>query len=115
MRARIASLFALGASLLLALSASGCAPEDAGAEEDLANEKPAEDPGSTDHVLRQRILFEGPDNQDFRVDAEPLSHRARKWHAYPLTVFPGAVIGAKLTVHDPRMSLKAQIRLWGPA
>jgi len=97
-------------------TAVACAPSSA-SEGSFLSETPVassigDDPA---YVVRGRVLFEGPEAQSVRFEAEPFSHRARKWHIYPMTVYPGARIGARLDVLDKRMVGAAQVRLYGPA
>src|SRR5262245_58678398 len=98
---------------LVALLFTACAPPDEAAVESPAVEVTV-DPNSPYVVLRDRVIFNGPSHQTFD-HAEPFSHMARRWHAYPFTLYRAAEIGARLAVGDAAMRGEAAIWLFGPA
>lgn len=112
----------LASALLLALAATTACSAPADSDPD-----PSEEPESDllarqsgfgadpDYVVRQRIVF-GQESGDLaRFERQPFSHRVKKWHVYPLTVYPGGRLGFRLQVEDRKMSQIAEVRLYGPA
>jgi hypothetical protein len=92
----------------------GCAPP-IDAVEQHGSEVEAPDPSSGHAVLRERVVFEGSEDQLYRTrEPEPFSHMARRWHSYPFTVYRRARIGARLTTDDPAMLHRAAVFLYGP-
>src|SRR5690348_3371539 len=90
---------------LLAAACSGSAPDaDEGALSQSEAAQGLEDPN---FVLRKRIVF-GAAGETFHVQAEPFSHRARKWHAYPMTAYPDAKFAVSLRTKDPKMKGRAE-------
>ena len=62
-------------------------------------------------VLRDRVTLGDPDGSVF--SAQPFSHRGRRWHLYPFTVYRAASWSAELRV-DTLMIDKAAVWLLGP-
>lgn len=110
---RFRSLFR---AALLCLAAARCGASPAAETELDASDTNAPDPAGPRVVLRERVVFGGTANQTFVLDApEPFSHMARRWHAYPLTVYRSASVGAHLHTTDQAMFGEATVRLYGPA
>src|SRR5262245_42323108 len=102
------------AALALIARLTGCAPDSATTSSNLTETPVASALGDDpDFVVRERVLFQNPGAQKVRFEAEPFSHRGRKWHVFPMTVYPGAAIGARLDVHDDKMAGKTEVRLYG--
>ncbi len=64
-------------------------------------------------VLRQRLDVVTPEDHFVEV-TETFSHRSRKWHVYPFTLFGGSRFKAELKVLDRLMFDRASIQLFGP-
>jgi triacylglycerol esterase/lipase EstA (alpha/beta hydrolase family) len=68
-----------------------------------------------DYVVRQRVLFEKESDDIVRFERQPFSHRAKRWHVFPMTTYPGAKIGVRFMSDDRNMAQVGEVRLYGPA
>lgn len=111
---------ALLGTLSLGIAAPACAPaeEKLDASEEREGDRLARESGfgaDPDYVVRQRVVFDTESADMARFERQPFSHRARKWHVYPMTVYPGARIGFRLQTEDREMTQVAELRVYGPA
>ena len=68
-----------------------------------------------DYVVRDRVVFEQESSDVVRFERQPFSHRAKRWHVFPMNVYPGARVGFRLTSEDRKMARVGEVRLYGPA
>lgn len=100
---------------LLLTACVGCGERPEGVHDQHFTEVDVPAPGTGRSVVRERIVFEGSDDQTYVAAAgEPFSHMARRWHAYPFTLYREAPISAKLTTPDPEMQGLATVLIYGP-
>lgn len=99
-------------------STAACSSAEDPVQDDVVDEALEARPGiddfsaSPDFTVRQRILFDRGTTE--RFDGEPFSHRARKWHVYPLSLYDTARISMALATDDRAFAPRAEVRLYGP-